>query len=443
MSALRLNSLTSLTVDDVVWAADEALANASDTSWDENSRLLERIAELIEGEVPVIAEVISREMGKTFAAAKGEVAKCAMAVRYFASVDASTLTQTVGRVGSLHATLRWRPSGTVVLASDWRYPWWDAVRTLAASLRIPQPVIWMAPARVSESAAYLAHLITRAGAHPGLVSLVPPSHDTLAAFMAHDHVAVAVVTHIPSKGPPVEVPGSYWGRKTIVEYRGRSSAIVTNATDLTLAIPAIVNAALQNNGQSLWRAQRILIPRQRRDEALAHLSEALSMSPTGDPFEPRTVVGPLMDREVAERFHRQCADTVAQGAHVGWGELSTSPDERFASALLLLDTPVTSPAWCEDVDGPLIAVRWYDDLATAIDLLNDTPRNVGVALWSSDENDQIVLEQRSAASTLAINAPVTMWPMLPWPAARGAGSGDTLGELGLKELMHLQVTYCS
>ena len=121
-------------VDKALAAAHRAFEDFSTTSFKERARLMVGAAELLEGELPVIASVLTTEMGKTFASAKAEVAKCANALRWFAEHAESMLADEIVATSASDSRALFRPLGPVLAVMPWNFPMWQVIRFAAPAL---------------------------------------------------------------------------------------------------------------------------------------------------------------------------------------------------------------------------------------------------------------------------------------------------------------------
>ena len=154
-----------------------ALAAATFESWSatpipERARLMVAAAELLEGELPVVGELLTSEMGKTFAAAKGEAAKCAMTMRYYAEHAEEILAHEMIATSGSRSGVRYDPLGAIFAVMPWNYPLWQFVRFAAPSLMAGNVMVLKHASNVPGCARFLEDLFTRAGFPRGVL---PPS----------------------------------------------------------------------------------------------------------------------------------------------------------------------------------------------------------------------------------------------------------------------------
>jgi acyl-CoA reductase-like NAD-dependent aldehyde dehydrogenase len=179
-------------------AVDKALARSADAfsdfsvmSFQERSRLMVGAAELFEGEVPDIARVMTTEMGKTFAAAKGEVAKCANALRWFAEHAESMLADEVVKTAASDSRALYRPLGPVLAVMPWNFPLWQVIRFAAPALMLGNTGLLKHSSNVPQTSLIIEDVFRRAGYPDGVFQTLLVESRRVAPIIADDRVKEA------------------------------------------------------------------------------------------------------------------------------------------------------------------------------------------------------------------------------------------------------------
>ncbi len=233
-----------------VWAA---------STFTERSRLLITVAELLEGELPDIAHVMSTEMGKPFAQAKGEVAKCASAFRWFAEHGESLLADEEVPVNASLGLITYQPLGAVLAIMPWNFPLWQVVRFIAPALMAGNVGLLKHAPSVPRTALLLEDLFRRAGAPDGVFQTLLIGTDQVPAMIADPRVAAVTLTGSVGAGRAVAAQAGAVGKKIVLELGGSDPFIVLPSADLEQAIAVGVQARVQNAGQSCIAAKRFIV----------------------------------------------------------------------------------------------------------------------------------------------------------------------------------------
>jgi len=197
---------------------------------------------------------------------------------------------------------------------------------------------------------------------------------------------------------------------------------------------------LVNGGQSCIGAKRFIVHRAVYDEWLELFTGELARSVLGDPLDESTTLGPLARSDLRDELHGQVERSLDAGArlHLG-GELPADRRSAFYPATVLVDVPLDSPAWVEELFGPVAAVVRAASDDEAIELANRSRYGLGAAVYTADEERGTQLAAtRLEAGTVFVNGPVASDPRLPFGGVRESGYGRELGEEGIFEFVNVK-----
>ena len=429
---------TPVEVDVALTNAAKAYASWRATPIADRARLMIRAAELLEGEVPVVAQLMTSEMGKTFAAAKGEAAKCAMTMRYFAEhAEAMLATEMIKTSGS-RSGVRFDPIGAILAIMPWNFPLWQVVRFAAPTLMAGNVVVVKHAPNVPGSAKYLEDLFVRAGFPSGVVTNLFVEVDVIAGIIADPRIAGVTLTGSERAGRSVAEHAGKNLKKCVLELGGSDAFIVGEHADLDLTVPLAVTARIQNNGQACIASKRFIVVRSRAEEFMARFSAAMAAVPSGDPMDPETRLGPLVSKAQLDLLNAQVSSSVAAGAKVYAGGAPLEGDGYFFPATVLSNVPADSRAACEELFGPVAVVHVVDDLNAAIDLANATPWGLGGSIWSTDQVEIDAAIAGVDAGVVFANAIVVSMPELPFGGTKNSGFGRELSTYGIREFTNVK-----
>ena len=421
--------------------ADDAFRQWRTTSFAERSLLMHRAAELLEGEVPVVAEMMSREMGKTFAAAKGEVSKCAMTMRYFADRAEEMLREEAIASSATKSGVRFEPLGVVLAIMPWNFPLWQAVRFAAPALMAGNAGILKHAPNVPETAAFLGHLFTRAGFPDGVFTNAYIDVADVADVIRDPRIAAVTLTGSERAGRAVAGVAGEALKKCVLELGGSDAFIVAASANLDDVIPFAVTARVQNNGQSCIASKRFIVVDDLYDEFVSRFSAAMSEVVVGDPMNPATVVGPLVSAAQRDLLGAQVDDAIAKGARALTGGAPLEGPGFFYPPTVLVDVPAESRAGCEELFGPVAVVHRVADLDEAIDLANATPWGLGGSIWATDQTEIDRAVAGIEAGMVFANAVVASTPELPFGGIKNSGFGRELSPYGIREFVNIKTFY--
>ncbi len=291
----RYESLSANAIDAAIETASRAFVRWRDVDFDERRHLMIRCAELLEGEIPVVAEIMTREMGKTFGAAKGEAAKCAMTMRYFGEHAAAMLASDAVTTSASRSGVRYEPTGPILAIMPWNFPLWQVVRFAVPNLMAGNVVLMKHAPNVPGCARYIENLFARAGFGDGVFTNLFVETEHVEAIIADPRVVGVTLTGSERAGRSVgELAGRYL-KKCVLELGGSDPFVVAPSADMSRTIPLAVTARVQNNGQACIAAKRYIIVEERSDEFISKFVTAMSEVPMGDPMD--RIDGPRAPRQ--------------------------------------------------------------------------------------------------------------------------------------------------
>ncbi|MEI7479224.1 MAG: aldehyde dehydrogenase family protein, partial [Actinomycetes bacterium] len=276
---------TEAEVEALVARAAETFVTYRMTSFEDRAMWMRTAAETFEGELPNIAAVLTEEMGKTFNAARGEVMKCAMTMRYYAEHAESMLQEENIASAASRSGVRYDPLGVVLAVMPWNFPLWQVVRFAAPALMAGNVGLLKHASNVPRSALLLEDVFRRAGFPDGCFTNLFLPASRVAALIGDDRVAAVTLTGSEAAGQSVAAAAGQALKKCVLELGGSDPFIVAGSADLDRAVPMAVTARVQNNGQSCIAAKRFLVVESRYDEFLSRFAAEMDAIVVGDPMD--------------------------------------------------------------------------------------------------------------------------------------------------------------
>ncbi len=410
-------------------------------SFAERAEVMNRVAELLEAEFPAAAELMTSEMGKTFAAAKSEAMKCALTIRYMAEhVESMLLPESLATAGS-RSGVRYEPLGVVFAIMPWNFPLWQVVRMAAGALMAGNAVAFKHAPNVPGCALYLEDLFRRAGAPRGVVTNLFVELDQVPSVIADDRVAAVTITGSERAGRAVAQLAGASLKKCVLELGGSDPFIVTASADLGPTVAAAVSARIQNNGQACIAAKRFIVVRERAAEFLDAFVEAMGAVALGDPMDASTTLGPLVSRAQRDLLAAQVASSLERGARALVGGAVPAGRGFFYPATVLVDVPADARAATEELFGPVAVVRVAEDLDDAVAIANATPWGLGASVWTADPDEIDRAIETLEVGMVFANAVVASMPELPFGGTKRSGFGRELSVLGAREFTNAKSFY--
>jgi succinate-semialdehyde dehydrogenase / glutarate-semialdehyde dehydrogenase len=428
-------------VDAILDRAMATFAEYRTTSYKERSRHLLTAAELLEGEVPDVARILTTEMGKTFAAAKAEVSKCAVGLRWFAENSEALLADEPIATGGSKSYVRYQPLGAVLAVMPWNFPLWQVIRFAAPALMVGNVGLLKHASNVPQTALAIEDLFRRAGLPDGAFSnLFVPSSE-VAALIHDPRIAAVTLTGSEPAGMSVAAAAGDALKKTVLELGGSDPFVVLASADLPAAVRTAVTARVQNNGQSCIAAKRFIVVDDVADEFESAFIASMSSLVVGDPFDPATNIGPIVSAAQRDELVGQVEDARSQGATVHAGPPLPDGDGWWFAPTVLSGVTTDMPIAQVEMFGPVAMVIRVPDVAAAIEAANASPFGLGSSVWGTDEGEIARCVEGMEAGAVFVNAMVASMPELPFGGIKRSGYGRELSELGLKEFANAKTVY--
>ncbi|HEX2848991.1 MAG TPA: NADP-dependent succinic semialdehyde dehydrogenase [Acidimicrobiales bacterium] len=424
--------------------AREAFDTYRLTSFDQRAGWLRRAADILDADADGTARTMTTEMGKTIAAARAEVHKCAVACRFYAEHAAEFLADEPadpGAVGAVRAYAMYQPLGVVLAVMPWNFPLWQAMRFAAPALMAGNVGLLKHASNVPQTALFMEELFARAGFPEAVFQTLLIGSDAVERVLRDDRVAAATLTGSSPAGRSVAAIAGDAIKPTVLELGGSDPFIVMPSADLDRAASTAATARCQNNGQSCIAAKRFLIHEAVAGEFEERFVAAMTALRVGDPMDDSTDVGPLATEQGRADVEDLVADAVAKGARVLCGGEALPGPGWYYPPTVVAGVTRDMRMFSEEVFGPVAAVYRVSGIDEAIDLANATEFGLGSNVWTSaaDEQDRFVRDV--AAGAVFVNGMTTSYPELPFGGIKGSGYGRELSAHGIREFCNLKTVW--
>jgi aldehyde dehydrogenase (NAD+)/betaine-aldehyde dehydrogenase len=328
----------------------------------------------------------------------------------------------------------------VAAVTAYNYPLTLAVHKLGAALAAGCTVVLMPSPRTPVATLLLARAIADSSLPPGVVNIIVGGADVGRALTSHPDVDKVTFTGSAEVGAHVMRQAAANLNGVVLELGGKSPAILTADADLAAHVPALHLRYSRNGGQACAAPTRLLVPRQRWAEFVDLSRETYERQlVVGDPRDPATVVGPMIDAAHRTRVEKYVADAVAQGAAVvaGGGRPEASRG-HYVNPVLLADVDNSWPVAQEEIFGPVAVALPYDDIDDALRIANATRYGLHAYVYTADVEQGRTLAARLRAGSVSINGGGGFRPDAPMGGFGISGIGREVGRWGIHEFLEPQ-----
>ena len=405
------------------------------------AQLMMSVATLLEREKQELARTITLEMGKLLRDSAAEIEKCANGCRYYAENAERFLEDEAAQTTARRSYLHYEPMGAILAIMPWNFPFWQVFRFAAPALMAGNVGILKHAGNVPQCALAIEQLFCRAGFEEGIFQTLLIEAEQAEKLIVDPRIKAVTLTGSEKAGSAVASTAAREIKKSVLELGGSDPFIVMPSADFGLAVKTAVKARMQNTGQSCIAAKRFLIADKIYDKFLGDFVEQMRSLKIGDPMDETTEIGPLASESILNGVHEQVQKTLGMGAKCLTGGNRIAGAGFFYEPTVLVDVPKDSPAFREEVFGPVAAVLRVRDAAEAVDLANDNRYGLGASAWTNDPAEQELFANSLESGMVFINAMVASDPRLPFGGVKRSGFGRELGAAGIREFMNAKTIW--
>ncbi|MGA3057109.1 MAG: aldehyde dehydrogenase family protein [Candidatus Limnocylindrales bacterium] len=374
----------------------------------ERSAALRRISGGIETRREEIGRLIATESGKPIQDALTEVDRGILTFR----TGAEEAERIVGEVipldlnpasrGRTGITRRF-PIGPIAAISPFNFPLNLAAHKLAPAIASGNPIVLKPPSKDPLTMLTVGEIVAEAGLPEGSVSILPMTRELGDRMVSDDRFKLLTFTGSPAVGWEMKARA---GRKRVVlELGGNAGAIVDRSADLDWAIRRCVIGAFSYAGQVCISVQRVFVHEAICDDFMARFVEAARKLKVGDPLDPQTDVGPMVDLEAAARTQAWLDEARSMGGRV---LLGGTADGSYFPPTVLTDVPATARVCSEEAFAPLVVMAPFRDFADAVHRVNESRFGLQAGVFTNDLRTPGLPSSswRSAASSSTTSRPI-------------------------------------
>jgi succinate-semialdehyde dehydrogenase / glutarate-semialdehyde dehydrogenase len=434
-------SLDEAQIDDKLQRGADTFSSYRRTAFKERESMMMRAAEILETEKNDFARLMTVEMGKPIKGAVSEAEKCAWVCRYYAETGRQHLADKLIETNAKKSYVRFQPLGPVLAVMPWNFPFWQVFRFAAPALMAGNVGLLKHASNVPQCALAIEDIFRRAGFPAGAFQTLLVGSDGVQRILEDRRVVAATLTGSEPAGRSVAGIAGKQVKKTVLELGGSDPFIVMPSADLQEAVTTAVKARTINNGQSCIAAKRFIIAADIYDEFERSFVEEMQALRVGDPLDEATDIGPLATEQILKDVDEQVKTSVAAGAHILTGGKKLDRPGNFFPPTVLANIPHGSPAYCEEVFGPVALLFRVNNIDDAIELANATTFGLGSAAWTNDPDEQERFIEDLEAGSVFINGMVASDPRLPFGGIKHSGYGRELGEFGIREFVNVKTVW--
>jgi aldehyde dehydrogenase (NAD+) len=425
-------------VDYAVCAAREAFEHGPWRTMraSERGRLLHRLADLIEANAEQLARLESLDNGKPLSVAKAvDVAKTVACYRYFGGWADKIHGKTIPIDGDYLCYTRHEPIGVVGQIIPWNFPMLMMAWKLAPALATGNTVVLKPAEQTPLTALRVGELIVEAGFPKGVVNLLPGFGPTAGAAIArHMDVDKVAFTGSTEVGHLIMEAAAKSNLKPVtLELGGKSPNIIFEDVDLEEAVEGAHLGLFSNQGQSCCAGSRVFVEETIYERFVEMSAARARKRVVGDPFDPSTELGPLVDQSQFEKVMGYIDSGRGDGATLLCGGERIGDRGYFLQPTVFADVDDDMRIAREEIFGPVMSIIPFKSLDEAIARANRTKYGLAAGVWTREIKKALAVANRVRAGTIWVNCYNVMDTRAPFGGFKQSGIGRELGEYGLEQ----------
>ncbi len=403
----------------------------------QRGQVLARVADLIERDAEVLARLEALDIGKPVTQPTVlDVPNAARTFRHFGGWADKITGQVIPTDGYFgrptHSYTRREPVGVVAAIVPWNTPLMIAAWKLAPALAAGNTLVLKPPEDAPLSILHLATLLQEAGVPDGVVSVLPGLGSvTGQALVDHADVDKISFTGSPEVGRRIGIAAASSFKRVTLELGGKSPQVILADADLEAAVGGTAMGLFFNQGEVCAAGTRVLVHRSLYSDVVDALAGAASQQVLGDPFDPATTMGALVNKKQQDRVLGYIEKGKAEGARLVAGGGRPEGAGFFVQPTIFADADNDMTIAREEIFGPVGTVIPFDDPAEAVRIANATTYGLAATIWTKDVTAAHTLAGQVRAGAVWVNGWAAIDAALPWGGMKSSGIGRELGWSGI------------
>ncbi len=366
-------------LENAVEGSYQAYLKWRETGFEYRAGLVRAAADILRQNRKKYAGIITREIGKPIASARGEIDKCARLCDFYAEHAAGYLSDEEIAVESGRSFVTYNPLGPVFAVMPWNFPFWQVLRFAVPALMAGNTCLLKHAASVPISAAEVEKILLQAGFPGGVFSTLFINKEQALEILGDRRIRGATLTGSVSAGRSIAERAGSMLKKTVLELGGSDPYLVLEDADLEFAARTCAASRLMNNGQTCIAAKRIIVLQEVWDRFMELFLQEMGRANMTDPMQDDCTLGPLAREDLRRDLHGQVERSTRQGAKLELGGYIPEGSGFWYPSTVLSGVKPGMPAFEEELFGPAAAVISAGNEKEAIELANRSRFGLGSA----------------------------------------------------------------
>ncbi|WP_077487985.1 NAD-dependent succinate-semialdehyde dehydrogenase [Sinomonas mesophila] len=424
-------------------AAGRAQAEWGRSTPRQRAEILRRAYYLVLANTDRLASIMTAEMGKPLAEARGEVAYGAEMLLWF-SEEAVRIggDQTTSVDGSTRIMITQEPVGPCVLVTPWNFPLAMGTRKIGPAVAAGCTMVFKPAELTPLTSLALVEIFKEAGLPDGVLNVVTTSSPStvVGRWMSSGIARKISFTGSTQVGKILLRQAADNVMRSSMELGGNAPFIVLADADVERAVDGAMKAKMRNMGEACTAANRFFVHRTLVDQFAEKLAKSMSELTVGNGAEAGTEVGPLIEQKGLDKVESLVADAVARGARVLTGGSRPEGPGYFYKPTVLTDVPLDAELMSTEIFGPVAAITAFDSEDEVIRLANDTDWGLVGYVFTESLDKALRFSKDLEVGMVGVNTGIVSNPAAPFGGIKQSGLGREGGKIGIEEYLEYKYT---
>ncbi|MCR1576284.1 MAG: succinate-semialdehyde dehydrogenase [Klebsiella aerogenes] len=450
--AVSVNPTTGEVVSSLPWSTEQqvdsaiALAQQGFRQWRQvaladRAAALRKVGSAMRARGEELAQMISLEMGKPIAQARGEVSKSANLCDWYAEHGPAMLATEATQVEDNKAVIEYRPLGPILAVMPWNFPVWQVLRGAVPILLAGNSYLLKHAPNVMGSAQLLGELFAKAGLPAGVFGWINATNEGVSQIINDDRIAAVTVTGSVRAGRAIGAQAGAALKKCVLELGGSDPFIVLNDADLDEAVKAAVVGRYQNSGQVCAASKRFIVEAGIADAFTKKFVAAVAALKMGDPRDEQNYIGPMARFDLRDELHQQVEATLKEGATLLLGGEKIAGAGNYYAPTVLANVTPEMTGFRQELFGPVATISEARDAAHALELANDSEFGLSATVFTSSSAEAERFARGLECGGVFINGYSASDARVAFGGVKKSGFGRELSHFGLHEFCNIQTVW--
>lgn len=428
-------------VDSAVALAEQAYRQWRNVSVAERAAALRHVGNAMRARGEALAQMISLEMGKPIAQARGEVAKSANLCDWYAEHGPAMLKTEATLVEDNKAVIEYRPMGAILAIMPWNFPVWQVLRGAVPILLAGNSYLLKHAPNVLGSVAMIGEIFAAAGVPAGVFGWVNATNDSVSQMINDSRIAAVTVTGSVRAGKAIGAQAGAALKKCVLELGGSDPFIVLNDADLDEAVKAAVIGRYQNTGQVCAAAKRFIVEAGIAEAFTQKFVAAVTALKMGDPRDEQNYIGPMARFDLRDELHEQVRATLKEGATLLLGAEKIAGAGNYYAPTVLGNVTAEMTGFRQELFGPVATITEARDADHALALANDSEFGLSATVYTTSEAQAQRFADELECGGVFINGYCASDARVAFGGVKKSGFGRELSHFGLHEFCNVQTVW--